>query len=39
MGNSPPAALIWSLFPLVEALTELGELDEADAALEAGLDR
>ena len=37
MANSPPAALLWSLFPLVEALTELGELDEADSALEAGL--
>ena len=37
LANSPPAALIWSLFPLVEALTELGELDEADAALEVGL--
>lgn len=34
LGNSPPAALVWSLFPLVEALTELGELDAADAALE-----
>ena len=37
MGNSPPAALTWSLFPLVEALTELGELGEAEAVLEAGL--
>ena len=37
LANSPPAALMWSLFPLVEALTELGELDAADAALEGGL--
>ncbi|MGZ4313286.1 MAG: helix-turn-helix transcriptional regulator [Solirubrobacteraceae bacterium] len=37
MTNSPPAALIWSLFPLVEALTELGEFDEADSALKVGL--
>ena len=35
-GNSPPAALVWSLFPLVEALTEMNELDAADAALDAG---
>jgi DNA-binding CsgD family transcriptional regulator len=35
-GNSPPAALVWSLFPLVEALTELDELDAAEAALDAG---
>lgn len=35
--NSPPAALVWSLFPLVEALTELGEPDEAEAVLAAGL--
>jgi DNA-binding CsgD family transcriptional regulator len=34
--NSPPAALTWSLFPLVEALTEMGDLDAADAALDAG---
>ena len=36
LANSPPAALIWSLFPLVDALTELGELDDADDALAAG---
>ncbi|HET6938087.1 MAG TPA: AAA family ATPase [Nocardioides sp.] len=35
-GNSPPAALVWSLFPLVEALTELDELDAAEAVLDAG---
>ena len=35
-GNSPPAALVWSLFPLVEALTEMNELDAAEAALDAG---
>jgi DNA-binding CsgD family transcriptional regulator len=34
--NSPPAALTWSLFPLVEALTELDELDAADDALTIG---
>lgn len=33
--DSPPAALVWSLIPLLEALTELGELDAADAALDA----
>jgi DNA-binding NarL/FixJ family response regulator len=36
LANSPPVALIWGLFPLVDALTELGELDDADAALAAG---
>src|SRR3954470_21232865 len=35
-ANSPPAALVWSLFPLVEALTEMDELDAAEAALAAG---
>ncbi len=35
-GNSPPAALVWSLFPLVEALTELGECDAAEDALQIG---
>ena len=35
-GNSPPAALVWSLFPLVEALTEMNALDAAEAALDAG---
>ena len=34
--NSPPVALVWSLFPLVEALTEMNELDAAEAALDAG---
>jgi DNA-binding CsgD family transcriptional regulator len=33
LTHSPPAALIWSVFPLVDALTELGELADADAAL------
>jgi DNA-binding CsgD family transcriptional regulator len=33
IGNSSPAAIIWSLTSLVDALVELGELDEADAAL------
>lgn len=36
LGKSPADALAWSLFPLVEALTELDELDAAEAALEAG---
>jgi DNA-binding CsgD family transcriptional regulator len=37
VGVSPPDALIWSVFPLVDALTELGELAGADAVLaEAG---
>ena len=35
LANSLPAAVIWGLFPLVDALTELGELDDADAALSA----
>ena len=35
LGHSPLPALIWSLFPLVDALTELGELDDADDALAA----
>ena len=33
--NSPPAALLWSIFPLVEALTELDEPAEAEALLAA----
>jgi DNA-binding NarL/FixJ family response regulator len=33
--NSPPAALMWSVFPLVDALTELDELVEADGVLGA----
>ena len=38
LTQSPPAALIWALFPLVDALTELGELDDADTTLaSAGL--
>ena len=36
LGNSPPPALIWSLFPLVDALVELDEPDAAEAALGAG---
>jgi DNA-binding CsgD family transcriptional regulator len=35
LANSPRPAIIWSLFPLVDALTELEELDEADSALAA----
>jgi len=35
LGNSPPAAIMWSLAALVDALVELDELDEADAALRA----
>jgi DNA-binding CsgD family transcriptional regulator len=35
LANSRPDALLWGLFPLVDALTELGELDDADAALAA----
>ena len=33
LGSSPPEALVWALFPLVDALTELGEA--AEAALKA----
>ena len=33
LSHSPPAALVWSLFPLVEALTELDDPDGADEAL------
>ncbi|HEX5201954.1 MAG TPA: LuxR C-terminal-related transcriptional regulator, partial [Actinoplanes sp.] len=33
--NSPAAALLWSIFPLAEALTELDELDDASAVLES----
>jgi DNA-binding NarL/FixJ family response regulator len=35
LANSLPAAVIWGLFPLVDALTELAELADADAALAA----
>ena len=35
LAHSPPAALLWSLFPLVDALTELGEFDDAESALAA----
>jgi DNA-binding NarL/FixJ family response regulator len=38
LRHSPPAALIWSVFPLVDSLTELGQLADAEAALgSAGL--
>lgn len=30
---SPPAALMWSVFPLVDALTELGDFAEAEAIM------
>jgi DNA-binding NarL/FixJ family response regulator len=33
LANSPPLAVIWSVWPLVEALTELGELADADDVL------
>ena len=33
LAHSPPAALIWGVFPLVDALTELGELADAEAVL------
>lgn len=33
LANSLPAATIWALFPLVDALTELDDLADADAAL------
>jgi DNA-binding NarL/FixJ family response regulator len=33
LSHSPPAALIWGVFPLVDALSELGALDDADAVL------
>jgi DNA-binding CsgD family transcriptional regulator len=35
VGHSPPFAVQWGLLPLVDALTELDELDDAEAALEA----
>jgi DNA-binding CsgD family transcriptional regulator len=35
----PPSALNWTVFPLVEALTELAELDEAEAVLRAANER
>ena len=38
LGNSPPAATIWSLTSLVEALVELDETEEADQALRTALD-
>ena len=33
LTHSPPAALIWSVFPLVDALTELGEFTDAETVL------
>lgn len=36
--NSPPAALVWSIFPLAEALTELDEPARADEVLAAAAD-
>jgi DNA-binding NarL/FixJ family response regulator len=33
LAHSPPAALIWGVFPLVDALTELGELADAETVL------
>ena len=33
LTHSPPAALIWGVFPLVDALTELGEFVDAEAVL------
>lgn len=33
LTHSPPEALIWGVFPLVDALTELGDLAEAEAVL------
>ncbi len=33
LTHSPPEALIWGVFPLVDALTELGEFAEAEAVL------
>ena len=35
VANSTPPATLWSLFPLVDALTELDELADADVALTA----
>ena len=34
LTHSPPEALIWGVFPLVDALTELGEFADAEAVLE-----
>ncbi|WP_433375703.1 ATP-binding protein [Actinoplanes sp. CA-142083] len=36
--NSPTPALLWSIFPLAEALIELDELDEAAAVLDTAGD-
>ena len=36
LAGSPQAALLWSLFPLVSALTESGALEEAEQFLERG---
>ncbi len=33
LTHSPPAALIWSVVPLVDALTELGEFADAETVL------
>jgi DNA-binding NarL/FixJ family response regulator len=33
LTHSPPAAVIWSVFPLVDALSELGEFADGEAAL------
>ena len=33
LTHSPPEALIWGVFPLVDALTELGEFADAEAVL------
>jgi tetratricopeptide (TPR) repeat protein len=33
LTHSPPEALIWGVFPLVDALTELGEYADAEAVL------
>ena len=35
LAHSPPAALIWGVFPLVDALTELGEFADAEVVLSA----
>jgi DNA-binding NarL/FixJ family response regulator len=33
LNHSPPAALIWSVVPLIDALTELGEFSDAETVL------